>query len=163
MRFDELKKLIHNMAASAREPARRAFALDTISRLYAAAESAIRDEFTESERLLLNEIVAGIESLTAVSLKRKVKDLDDSQCRDPIRGIEFNPKLTQLVCALDSWADYRFTSDPVYVAHIAINMVNAVDYDIAGAAGEYSVENMLGAPEMVAEYHRQQEMLGVLR
>lgn len=61
--------------------------------------------------------------------------------------------------AVDSWADYRLTSHPVYIAHIAINMVNAVDYDIGGDTAEYSVDNMLGAPEMVAEYNRQRRML----
>ena len=133
--------------------------MDTIGRLHASAESAIRDEFTEPEGLLLSEILAGLESLSAAALKRKVQELDDSQCRDPVRAIEFNPKVTELVCAVDSWADYRITDDPVCVAHIAINMVNAVDYQIGGESADYSIENMLGAPEMVAEHHRQKRML----
>jgi len=159
MRYSDFEKLIHNMAAAASESARKAFAVDTINRLYASAERAIHDEFTESERLLLREIVAGLESLPAAVLKGKVRELDDSQCRDPIRAIEFNPKVTELVCAANSWADYRITNDPVHVAHIAINMVNVVDYEIGDQASEYSTENMLGAPEMVAEHDRQQRML----
>ena len=141
--------------------ARQAFALDTIARLHASAESAIREEFTESERTLLGEIVAGLESLPAALLKRKIQELDDSQCRDEIRAQEFNPKVTQFVAALDSWADYRITKDPLAVAGIAINMVNAVDYDIdiGGRTSEYSTDNMLGAPEMLAEHHRQKRML----
>ena len=103
--------------------------------------------------------MAGLESLPAAVLKGKVRELDDSQCRDPIRAIEFNPKVTELVCAAGSWADYRITNDPVHVAHIAINMVNVVDYEIGDQASEYSTENMLGAPEMVAEHDRQQRML----
>src|SRR5262249_28784880 len=106
MRYSDFEKLIHNRAAAASESARKAFALDTINRLYLSAQRAIRDEFTESERLLLSEIVAGLESLPAGVLKGKVRELDGSQCRDPIRAIEFNPKVTELVCAVDSWADY---------------------------------------------------------
>lgn len=159
MRYADFEKLIHSMAASASASARRAFALDTIGRLHASAESAIGDEFTECESLLLDEIVTGVESLSAAELKRKVAELNDSQCRDAVRAIEFNPKSTYFVCALDSWADYRLTNDPAHVAQIAISMVNAIDYDIEGDAAEYSTDNMLGAPEMAAEHRRQRRML----
>ena len=159
MRYCDFEKLIHSMVACASESARQAFALDTIGRLHGAAEGPIHNEFADSERLLLNEILAGLESLPATVLKRKVQELDNSQCRDPLRAIEFHPKVTELVCDVDNWADYRITNDPVCVAHIAINMVNAVDYEIGGETGEYSIENMLGAPEMVAEHHRQKRML----
>jgi hypothetical protein len=159
MRYVDFEMLIQQMAASASDTVRRLFAFDTIARLHASAESAIREEFTESERLLLAEIVAGLERLPAAVLKRKVQELDDSQCRDPIRAIEFNPKVTELVCALDNWADYRINSDPLCIGHLAINMVNGVDYDIGGHTGAYSTENMLGAPEMVAEHYRQKRLL----
>src|SRR5215813_228053 len=113
MRYTDFEKLIHKRAADASESARKAFALDTINRLYVSAEHLIRDEFTESERLLLSEIVASLESLPAAVLKEKVRELDGSH---PIRAIEFNPKVTELVCAVDSWADYRISNDPVHVA-----------------------------------------------
>jgi hypothetical protein len=158
MQYADFERLIYEMAASASDSGRRAFALDTIGRLHAAAEIAIGEEFTEAERFLLGEILTGVESLPPAVLKQKVKDLDESQCRDPIRAIEFNPKVTELVCALESWADYQITNDPVHVGHIAIYMVNAVDYDIAGHTAEYSTDNMLGAPEMVAEHHRQKRL-----
>ena len=159
MRYPDFEKLIYQMAASASDSARCAFALDTIARLKASADSALGEEFTEAERLLLGEILAGLEGLPPAVLKQKVQDLNDSQCRDEIRAIEFNPKVTDLVAALDSWADYRITKDPVHVGGIAINMVNAVDYDIGGHTGQYSTENMLGAPAMSAEHHRQKRML----
>jgi hypothetical protein len=159
MRYADFEKLIHRMLSSTSDSARRAFALDTIVRLHASAESAICKEFTEPERSLLREIVTGLERLPAVVLKRKVQELDDSQCRDSIRAIEFNRKVTDLVAALDSWANYRITKDPLHVAGIAINMVNAVDYDIGGHSDEYSTENLFGAPEMVAEHHRQKRLL----
>ena len=159
MRYADFEKLIYDMVACATASARRAFALDTIGRLHLAAQSAISDEFMESERLLLAEIVAGIESLPAAELKRKVTELNDIQCQDPVRAIEFNPKTTDFICAIDSWADYRLNNDPAYVARIAISMVNAIDYNIEGNTAEYSTDNMLGAPEMAAEYRRQRRML----
>jgi hypothetical protein len=161
MRYADFEKLIYKMAASASDSARRAFALDTIARLHTSAASALSAELTEGERLLLGEIVAGLERLPGATLKRKVQELDASQCQDEIRAQEFNPKVTQLVAALDGWADYLITKDPRAVAGIAINMVNAVDYDIdnGGHTDQYSTENMLGAPEMLAEHHRQKRML----
>jgi hypothetical protein len=159
MRYGDFEKLIHRMAVSASEPARSSFALDTIDRLHASTLDAIRDEFTEAERLRLNEILEGLDRQPAVLLKQKLKELNDILCRDPIRAIEFNPKSTELLCAIDNWLDYRITRDPECVGHIAINMVNVVDYEIGEAVGDYSTENMLGAPEMVAEHQRQQRML----
>lgn len=159
MRYADFKKLIRSMVACATPSARRAFALDTIGRLHTSAQSAISGEFTESERLLLDEIVAGFESLPAAELKRKVAELKDIQCQDPVRAIEFNPKTTDFICALDSWADYQLTNDSERVARIAISMVNAIDYDLEGFAAGYSIDNMLGAPEMAAEHHRQRRML----
>lgn len=159
MRYADFQKLIYDMVACATASARRAFALDTIGRLHAGAQSAISDEFTESERLLLAEIVAGVERLPAAELKRKVRELNDRQCQDPVRAIEFNPKATDFICALDSWADYRLTNDLRHVVQIAISMVNAIDYDIEGFAAGYSIDNMLGAPEMAAEHRRQRRML----
>lgn len=159
MRYGDFEKLIYQMAASASDAARQSFALDTIARLHASAETAIADEFSEAERLILDDILSGLEALPTAVLKQKVEDLNDSQCRDPVRAIEFNPKVTDLVAALDSWADYRLTKDPVHVGDIAINMVNAVDYDIGGHTEQYSTENMLGSPEMVAEHDRQRRML----
>lgn len=159
MRYADFELLIHRMAASASNEARREFALDTIARLHASAETAIGEEFTGAERLLLGDVLAGLEIFPPAVLKQKVQDLSDSQCQDEIRAIEFNPKVTDLVIALDSWANYRITNDPVHIAAIAIIMVNAVDYDFGGHTSEYSAENMLGSPEMAAEHNRQKRML----
>jgi hypothetical protein len=159
MRYADFDKLIHDMAGSASDSARRAFALDTIVRLHASAERAIREEFTDLERLILSEIVAGLERLPVESLKRKILELSDVQCEDEIRAMEFDPKATDLVSALYDWAEYRITNDPAFIARIAITMVDAIDYEIVGQREGYSSENVLGAPEMVAEHHRQNRML----
>jgi hypothetical protein len=34
-----------------------------------------------------------------------------------------------------------------------------VAIDVGGAGGEYSTENLLGPPEMIAEHYRQKQML----
>jgi hypothetical protein len=159
MRYADFEKLIHGMAASASQTARRSFALDTLNRLHACCQKAIREEFTEAERARLHEILAGLEQQPAPELKQKLLELNDILCRDPVRSIEFNPKTTQLLCAIDNWIDYLTTRDPQCVSNIAINMVNAVDCEIDRPIAEYSIDNMLGAPEMIAEHQRQQRML----
>jgi len=115
VRYAEFQKVIARMAVSASETACRSFGLDTIDRLHASTQGAIREEFTEAERLRLDEILAGLDQQPASSLKQKLRELNDIHCRDPIRAIEFNPKSTELLCAVDSWLDYRITRDPACI------------------------------------------------
>ncbi len=159
VRYSDFEDLIHRMAASASPAACRFFALDTLSRLDSCAREAISEEFTEGEKALLDEVLGGLEQKPAEILKQKFQNLDDSLHRDAIRAIEFDPKITDLLCAIDNWLAYRSTSDPEHIAHIAINMVNAIDYDIVGTVGGYSIENVLAAPEMLAEHERQWRLL----
>ena len=69
------------------------------------------------------------------------------------------PSTAELLCAIDSWLNYRDTGRSRFVVHIAVNVVNGVDYALGDDVGHYSINNMLGAPEMVEEYRRQQRML----
>jgi hypothetical protein len=78
---------------------------------------------------------------------------------DDVRAIEFHPALTELLCAVDSFIQYRRDGEPSHVADIARNAVNNVDYHIGGDSGDYSIENMLGSPLMVAEFERMQRLL----
>jgi len=160
MQYAEFERLIHERAATASKAARKSFALDTIGRLHDAVESYILQEFTEPERLLLREVLSGLERKPPATLKPKFQELHVRLCRDPIRAVEFTPPISQLLSAIDSWIGYRTSGDPEHVAQIAINMVNVVDYAIGGEVAEYSIENVLGAPSMVAEYRRQERMLG---
>src|SRR4030095_2779372 len=101
--------MIHRTAVSASESARCAFALDTMGRLHNFAKEAIHEEFTDTERILLTEILANLEREPMQILKQKLQEVNDSLCQDPIRAIEFNPNVTELLCAIDSWLDYRVT------------------------------------------------------
>jgi hypothetical protein len=85
--------------------------------------------------------------------------LNHSMCRDPVRAIEFHADITELLCAFDHWIGYRRSGDAHLIARLAINRVNSVDYAIGGDVEAYSVDNMLGAPTMAAEFQRQQRIL----
>jgi len=159
MRYSDLENCIKEIAASSSETARHHFAHDTIRRLHQSAVEAISKELTDSERRLLTELLAGLDSQPAEGLKAKLNDLTDSMCRDPVRAIEFHADITELLCAIDSWIDYRRTADAEHIFGIAIAMVNSVDYAIGGDTADYSVKNMLGASEMREEFERQQHLL----
>jgi hypothetical protein len=159
MRYRDFEKLVHQMAAAASEVARRSFALDTIQRLHATALPVIEVEFTESERLRLEEILANLDREPAPMLKKKLHELHDEQCVDPVRAIEFNHLSTDLICAIDNWLDYRITGNPESVVGVAMDMVNAIDFETDEVTHESLSENMFAAPEMVAEHQRQKRML----
>ena len=163
MRYADFERQIMEMAISASEVARRGFAIDTIVRLHQSASDAIRNEYTEPERSLLASILDGLESTSADVLKLKLKQLTESLERDSVRAIEFRPDVTELLCAIDSWLDYRLSCDPHFIGAIAINMVNSIDYAIGGEIGDYSINNVFGAPAMVAEHQRQERMLAPCR
>jgi hypothetical protein len=159
MRYAELEQRIEEMAAAASEDARRCFALDTIRLLKQAAEQPSREELTVEEQRLLSTLLNGLESQPDADLAATLEQLNASMCRDPVRAIEFHPSITELLCAIDNWLGYRRSGDPHRIADVAINAVNHVDYVIGGDARGYSISNMLGAPEMVAEFHRQRRLL----
>jgi hypothetical protein len=159
MRYADLENQIKAMVNSASDAARKAFALDSINRLHSLAKEAIAKEFTESERQLLAEILTGVEDRPVHGLKRKLEELKKSQGRDPVRASEFHPSTAELLCAIDSWLNYRDTGRSRFVVPIAVNVVNSVDYALGGDVGHYAINNMLGAPEMVEEHRRQQRIL----
>lgn len=159
MKYAEFEQQIRHMVTAASEAARRAFSLDTIGLLYQSAKKAIDKDFTMDERRLLSQLLSGLEIVPTPELKRKLNQLVESQCRDSVRAIGYHRDATELICAIDSWLEYQLTRDPACVARLAICMVNSVDYAIGGDEAEYSVNNMLGSPAMVAEYQRQQRLL----
>lgn len=159
MKYADFKKAIHELVCSAAEDGRRAFALDTIRLLHESAKSAINSQFTEAEFNQLTKILSRVADGPFDELKRELEDLLNSQCEDPVRAIEFDSVVTELLCAVDHWIDYRLKGNPDSITGVAINMVNHVDYCIGGDGGGYSIDNMLGAPAMVAEYQRQQTLL----
>lgn len=155
---------MEQMAASASEAARLDFALGTIDLLRQKTEAAIQNEFTGQEQGLLHGLLANLEHQPASESKAKLRELVDLQCEDAVRAIEFHPHTTDLLCALDNWFDFQMTREPDFIARIANNMVDSIDYSILEAVGgydigDYSIENILGAPAMVAELRRQQRIL----
>jgi hypothetical protein len=160
VRYSDFEYRIKQMALSSSGTARHQFAFDTIERLCQSAQQAIINELTNVEQCLLAEILLSLETIPAVRVKRKLQELCDSMERDPVRAMEFHCDITELLCAIDNWLDYRSTADPLFIAGLAINMVNSIDHLIGGAMGEYSIDNIRGAPQMREEFERQKRLLG---
>jgi hypothetical protein len=159
LRYADMEKQIKALVNAASEAARTAFALDSIKRLHFLAKEPIATEFPEPDRQLLTEILAGVEDRPVHELKRQLAELNGSQGRDPARSIELPPSATELLGAIDCWLNYRDTGRSRFVVQIALHVVNSVDYALGGDVGHYSIDNMLGAPEMVEECERQQRIL----
>jgi hypothetical protein len=159
MHYAEFKASIERMAATATPEARRHFALDTIRLLYQSADAPAREQLTDEEQRLLSALMEGVEARPPDELAGVLEALNGSMDRDPVRAVEFHPDITELLCAIDHWIGYRRSGNPHLIACLAVNRVDSVDYAIGGDVGAYSVKNMLGAPEMVAEAHRQQRLL----
>jgi hypothetical protein len=159
MIYSEFEKWIKATVVKSSEAARRQFAFETIGSLRRACSDAIRDELTAKEQSMLIEVLAGIERDSTREAVAKLSELDESMGSDPVRAIEFFHGLTELLCAAGNWLEYRRTGDANCIFGIAVNMVNFIDYNIAGRDDEYSNGDMLGAVEMRQEYERQQRVL----
>ena len=159
MRYTDFEHRIVQMAASATEPARRSFAIDTITRLFAGATGPLSEQLTPEEHNLAQRLADGFADGDPQSLKDTLDRLNDSMTLDEVRAIEFHPAITEWMCAIDNWIGYRQSGNPRAIAGVAINMVNAIDYENDGQAEGYSIDNILGARAMRVEYERQQRML----
>jgi len=159
MRYTEFEQLIAQMALEATGEGRRSFALDTIAFLRISAAPSIDSELTDAERTPLIHILDSLESEDLDTMRAVFNRLNESMSGDPVRAIEFDPHLTDLLCAVDAWLDYRKTGAPKCIEAIAVHRVNSLDYDISGQAEGYSIDNMLAAAEMRDEYERQRQML----
>ena len=143
----------------ATDSCRRDFALDTIGRLHASASDAFRSELTPDERQMADNLAKHFADADPQAQLDTLTRLNDSMTEDDVRAIEFHYDITEWMCALESWFNFRLTNDPSHIASIAINMVNSIDQTLDDDPDGYSINNMLGDPKMVAEYERQQRLL----
>lgn len=159
MEHADFVKHITQLVLAASDDQRRRFALETISLLHDSAALALREELSETERQLHERLAVDLERGPLDQLCSDSQCLAESMVLDPVRAIEFHPHLTEYLAAVESWLLFRQTDDPIHIAAIACNRVNTIDHDIGGDVGGYSIHNVLGAAEMVAEYERQQRLL----
>lgn len=159
MRYPEFERRIVQIALAAPAKACHHFAIDTIRQLADSSEDAVKTELSSAERELLNRLLSDLSNGALSELTDAFSSLIDSTGKDPVRAIELRSDLTQLLCAIDSYIRYRQIGDPHLIAAIAINGINGVDYAIGGDGENYSTDNILGSPRMVAEYERVQRLL----
>src|SRR3569832_13200 len=152
MRYGEFVKRIQEMAVAATPIACFQFSLETIRLLRQSAEAPLQEELTIEEKQLMANLMDGIEALPCDDLAEMLDELNRSMSRDPVSAIEIHPDITQMLCAIENWVGYRRSGDARCIADLAINRVNSVDYDIGGDVGEFSINNMLGSPDMADEF-----------
>jgi hypothetical protein len=155
----ELEKRVNQLVKRASDESRRRFALETIRLLRQSAASAIQEQLSEGERALLSSVLDHLSDWEPSRLSEVFNEYDRATSDDPIRSIEFDPVLTDLLVSIDEWLNYCRTGNPRHVFSIAIARINTIDYAIGGDREDYSIDNMLGAPEMAAEYERIRQML----
>lgn len=173
MNYHEFEDRIRRLVASASEKARYQFAQDTIKLLRRSGAETLSELLPQDSQELVNDIITKLDVESTVDLKKKLKRLisvrvaehvdgDPSEFDkiEPLDGHEIHPDITELLCAVDNWLEYRATRNPYFIERIAINMVNSLDYYIGGDSGEYSTDNFLGEPAMREEFHRQEHFLG---
>lgn len=150
----QFEAAIQRFAVEASDAERRAFALETLELMRLDAEAASQREHAPSERALFEALTSDLVTRDPEELKRLLTKLSDEMSSDDVRAIEFDGDLVEYMCAVDHWITYLKTSDPGRIRDLAINRVNCIDFLLNESHGGYSVENMLGAPEMAAEFER---------
>ena len=164
MHYSEFKNRIERMAVSAPADARYRFVIDSIRRMAESSADAVESEMSPPEQVLMSGLLGGLEDRSPDQLTSALTALTDSMSKDPVsgiestRGIEFRPDLVQLLDAIDRYVQYRQTGDPSFVAAVAINMVNSLDYH-SDEDGDYPSEDILASPAMASEFARVQRLL----
>ncbi len=159
MRYAEFEAEIKRMAASATDSARLRFALDTIRLLRRKTDAVVKVELTKPERQLVSAMLLAIDRKDYDLAGDQLDQLTKSMCADDVRAIEFHPDVTELMCAIDNLCKYASSHDSQWIARVAINMVNSVDYAVEGVCDGYSIDDMMVAKEMSDEYQRQRRLL----
>jgi hypothetical protein len=159
MSYEEFLQQIDVMIDSASSESRRLFALDTIAQIYDSCKQEIQEEMTLSERELLYTLMVEAKQPNPSPMKEIRQQLQDSMCSDDIRTIEFSPNIIELLIALDAWLDYCTDLNSKHISIIENSIFNCIDWSIDPDINGYHFNNVLVAPEMIAEYARAQRLL----
>jgi hypothetical protein len=157
MDYVEYETWIEALAAKSARAARRRFAHDTIHRLHEAADLELEEQISGDELALIGEILEHLDDDDVPHLEEGLQLLRRSMADDEFSS--HDPKIAELLGAIDNWLEYRVTGNPCFIARLAINMINQIDHRLGGDGPDYSIDNMEGAAEMREEFHRQRHFL----
>lgn len=156
--YSEYEEWIKHVASTASEPSRLSFACETIGALQFEARGAIANELTGEERSIIQSIVDGLEG-SAEDMAERLDILESLLYADSSRKVRYIPSLTEFLCSLAHFLDYKKTQNPAYIAAIGLNMINVIDYAVSGQIDGYSISDILQAEDMCAEIQRQERLL----
>lgn len=160
MNYSEYEEWIKHAAATAAEDSRLSFACETVRALSIEARGAIQNELTDRERELVEGIVNGLEGDPEV-LREHLEELEGLLYQDQTRKVRYIPSLTEFLCAIAHFLDYRTSTNPAYIAAIGLNIINVIDYAVSGQVEGYSIADILVSEDMRAEIDRQERLLMV--
>jgi hypothetical protein len=160
LNYSEYEEWIEHAAATAAEDSRISFACETVRALNIEARGAIQNELTERERELISSIVDGLEGSAEV-LRSSLEELEELLYEDSERKVRYIPSLTEFLCSIAHFLDYRESSNPAYIAAIGLNIINVIDYAVSGQVDGYSIADILVSEDMRAEIDRQERLLMV--
>lgn len=160
MNYSEYEEWIKLAASSAAEDSRLSFACETVRALNIEARGAIQNELTARERVLISSIVEGLEGNPDV-LRENLEELETLLYEDQTRKVRYIPSLTEFLCSIAHFLDYRDSSNPAYIAAIGLNIINVIDYAVSGQVEGYSIADILVSEDMRAEIERQERLLMV--
>ncbi len=160
MNYSEYEEWIEHAAATAAEDSRVSFACETVRALSIEARGAIQNELYPEERALVKAIVDGLEGDPEV-LREKLEELEAQLYVDQDRKVRYIPSLTEFLCSIAHFLDYRRSANPAYIAAIGLNIINVIDYAVSGQVEGYSIADILVSEDMRAEIDRQERLLMV--
>ncbi|MDZ4835406.1 MAG: hypothetical protein SGJ27_16635 [Candidatus Melainabacteria bacterium] len=160
MNYSEYEEWIKLAAASAAEDSRLSFACETVRALNIEARGAIQNELTARERQLIASIVDGLEGNPDL-MRENLEELETLLYEDQDRKVRYIPSLTEFLCSIAHFLDYRDSSNPAYIAAIGLNIINVIDYAVSGQVDGYSIADILVSEDMRAEIERQERLLMV--
>ena len=159
MDYITLEKLIRDVAASASALQHHRFAQDTIRRLLTATESAIRTEFDDRERELLQSVIDCLQKDNPEPAINALNCLERSIASDDTRAGEFSQSTLALISSLDWYNKYLTSSNSASIAQLAVVRVELIDFNSHGLVRDYSHENVMAASEMKDEWKRVTDFL----
>lgn len=160
MNYSEYEEWIEHAAATAADDSRVSFACETVRALSIEARGAIQNELYPEERALVEAIVDGLEGDPEV-LREKLDELEAQLYADQTRKVRYIPSLTEFLCSIAHFLDYRSSANPAYIAAIGLNIINVIDYAVSGQVEGYSIADILVSEDMRAEIDRQERLLMV--
>ncbi|MGC4749754.1 hypothetical protein ACLQ28_29460 [Micromonospora sp. DT201] len=152
MRYDELEAAILQLVVAAGEDQLRVFGLETVTRLVRAEllETVADDELNEDGWAALASARENVPTADATQLRAELERIEAGILADG----DLDQGLLIVITALEHWTTYLEENARGELYELAIRSVEEVDFQVSA-----DLDDVLGTPEMAAEYERIRRLL----